>query len=147
MKGYKHNTNRKPPGRISLFPTPYPGESFYSVLCRYHIRSGNVNDWHTSNQLFGYNSKLRHQPFLHLFILKWQNIGESRNLGWTLKKCFIKTPLTTFIQSMQFPANLNAYRMSLRDIRQRKLFPVGCTPGSLIHPVFSGIVLNAPQNR
>ena len=58
MKGYKHNTNRKPPGLLPLFPVPYPGESFYSVLCRYHVRSGNVNDWHTSNQLFGYNSSL-----------------------------------------------------------------------------------------
>ena len=58
MKGYKHNTNRKPPGPLPLFPAPYPGESFYSVLCRYHVRSGNVNDWCTSKQLFGYNSSL-----------------------------------------------------------------------------------------
>ena len=58
MKGYKHNTNRTPPAPLLLFPAPYPGESFYSVLCRYHVRSGNVNDWCTSNQLFGYNSSL-----------------------------------------------------------------------------------------
>ena len=58
MKGYKHNTNRKPPGRLLLFPDPYPGESFYSVLCRYHVRSGNISDCCTSNQLFGYNSSL-----------------------------------------------------------------------------------------
>lgn len=58
MKSYKHNTNRKPPGRLPLFPDPYPGESFYSVLCRYHVRSGNISDCCTSNQLFGYNSSL-----------------------------------------------------------------------------------------
>ena len=58
MKCYKHNTNRRPPGRLALFPAPYPGESFYSTLCRYHVRSGNINSWHTSNQLFGYNSSL-----------------------------------------------------------------------------------------
>ena len=58
MKGFKHTSNRKPPGRLPLFPEPYPGESFYSILCRYHVRSGNINDWYTSNQLFGYNSSL-----------------------------------------------------------------------------------------
>ena len=58
MKGYKHNTNRKPPGKLLFFPDPYPGESFYSVLCRYHVRSGNISDCCTSNQLFGYNSSL-----------------------------------------------------------------------------------------
>lgn len=58
MKGYKHIQNRTPPGPLPLFPEPYPGEAFYSVLCRYHVRSGNAGDWHTSNQLFGYNSSL-----------------------------------------------------------------------------------------
>lgn len=74
MKGYKHNTNRKPPGPLPLFPVPYPGESFYSVLCRYHVRSGNVNDWHTSNQLFGYNSSLTSTlltPFHLEMVKRW----------------------------------------------------------------------------
>lgn len=73
MKGYKHNTNRTPPAPLTLFPTPYPGEAFYSVLCRYHVRSGNVNDWCTSNQLFGYNSSLTSTlltPF-HLELVKY----------------------------------------------------------------------------
>lgn len=26
---------------ISFFPMPYPDELWYSVICRYHIRSGN----------------------------------------------------------------------------------------------------------
>lgn len=79
MKGYKHNINRKPPGRLPLFPAPYPGESFYSILCRYHVRSGNVGDWHTSNQLFGYNSSLTSTlltPF-HLEMAKHWGIQES----------------------------------------------------------------------
>ena len=73
MKGYKHNTSRKPPGPLPLFPAPYPGESFYSVLCRYHVRSGNAIDWCTSNQLFGYNSSLTSTlltPF-HLEMVKY----------------------------------------------------------------------------
>jgi len=28
-------------GRLAFFPTPYPDEVLYSVLCRYHVRSGN----------------------------------------------------------------------------------------------------------
>lgn len=73
MKGYKHNISRKPPGRLPLFPEPYPGESFYSVLCRYHVRSGNVNGWHTIRQLFGYNSSMGSTlltPF-HLEMVKY----------------------------------------------------------------------------
>lgn len=38
---------------LSCFPTPYPGESLYSVLCRYHVRSCNKNDLYTIAQLFG----------------------------------------------------------------------------------------------
>ena len=55
---HKNHRNRRPPGMLPLFPSPYPGESFYSILCRYHVRSGNAGDWHTSSQLFGYNSSL-----------------------------------------------------------------------------------------
>ena len=43
----------KVPERLLLFPSPYPGESFYSILCRYHVRSGNRCDQHTIHQLFG----------------------------------------------------------------------------------------------
>lgn len=41
------------PDRLPFFPTPYPGESLYSVLCRYHVRSGNATNRKTILQLFG----------------------------------------------------------------------------------------------
>lgn len=41
------------PGQLPFFPTPYPGESLYSVLCRYHVRSGNATNRKTILQLFG----------------------------------------------------------------------------------------------
>ena len=41
------------PNRLPFFPTPYPGESLYSVLCRYHVRSGNATNRKTILQLFG----------------------------------------------------------------------------------------------
>lgn len=39
--------------RIAFFPTPYPDELWYSVLCRYHMRSGNLSYAMTVKQLFG----------------------------------------------------------------------------------------------
>lgn len=41
---------------ISFFPTPYPDELWYSVICRYHIHSGNSCAKHTLRQLYGDNS-------------------------------------------------------------------------------------------
>lgn len=38
---------------LQYFPTPYPDELWYSVLCRYHIRSGNPNSAVTFRELFG----------------------------------------------------------------------------------------------
>lgn len=38
---------------LPFFPTPYPGECFYSILCRYHVRSGNPTSMSTINTLFG----------------------------------------------------------------------------------------------
>lgn len=42
---------------LPFFPTPYPDELWYSVLCRYHIRSGNISDIYTMNELFGNEKK------------------------------------------------------------------------------------------
>lgn len=41
---------------IVQFPTPYPDELLYSVLARYHIRSGNIYWKHTLEDLFGRQS-------------------------------------------------------------------------------------------
>lgn len=38
---------------LHYFPTPYPDELWYSVLCRYHIRSGNRESATTFRELFG----------------------------------------------------------------------------------------------
>ena len=37
---------------ISFFPAPYPDEIFYSVLCRYHLRSGNDSGIQTNLELW-----------------------------------------------------------------------------------------------
>ena len=40
---------------IGFFPAPYPDELWYSVICRYHIHSGNSCAKHTLRQLYGDN--------------------------------------------------------------------------------------------
>lgn len=42
---------------VAFFPTPYPdGELLYSVLARYHVRSGNISPKATIEELFGSRS-------------------------------------------------------------------------------------------
>ena len=38
---------------LTYFPTPYPGEWWYSALCRYHVRSGHSKHATTINELYG----------------------------------------------------------------------------------------------
>lgn len=38
---------------LTYFPTPYRGEWWYSVLCRYHVRSGNQKYATTLHELYG----------------------------------------------------------------------------------------------
>lgn len=38
---------------LTHFPSPYPGEWWYSVLCRYHVRSGYAKQQTTVQELFG----------------------------------------------------------------------------------------------
>lgn len=37
---------------LNFFPTPYPGELWYSVLCRYHMRTGHMKSATTIQELF-----------------------------------------------------------------------------------------------
>lgn len=38
---------------LTFFPTPYPGEWWYSILCRYHVRSGRQKVATTLHELYG----------------------------------------------------------------------------------------------
>ena len=44
---------------LTYFPTPYPDEWWYSVLCRYHVRSGRKNTATTLRELYG------ERPLIH----------------------------------------------------------------------------------
>lgn len=38
--------------RLKFFPTPYPDECLYSILCRYFVRSGSTSNKRTVFELF-----------------------------------------------------------------------------------------------
>ena len=42
---------------VHFLPAFYPDELWYSVLCRYHVRSGNSSAKHSSIDLFGYHKQ------------------------------------------------------------------------------------------
>ena len=60
--------------RLPFFPTPYPDECFYSILCRYHVRSGAPTSAVTINRLFGKNyvvSSTLHTAFGAEYLKQW----------------------------------------------------------------------------
>lgn len=38
---------------LTYFPTPYPNELWYSILCRYYVRSGSAKQLTIANELYG----------------------------------------------------------------------------------------------
>lgn len=60
--------------QLPFFPTPYPDESFYSILCRYHVRSGAPTSASTIKRLFGKNyviSSTLHTAFRADYLEQW----------------------------------------------------------------------------
>lgn len=60
--------------RLPFFPTPYPDECFYSILCRYHVRSGAPTSASTIKRLFGKNyviSSTLHTAFRAEYLERW----------------------------------------------------------------------------
>ena len=60
--------------KLPFFPTPYPDECFYSILCRYHVRSGNPTSASTIKSLFGKNyviASTLHTAFRAEYLGQW----------------------------------------------------------------------------
>ncbi len=63
----------------SCFPTPYPGETLYSILCRCHVRTGNATDCATLHQLFDKKRSLHTtviSPFPMRYASEWPDFFE-----------------------------------------------------------------------
>ena len=60
--------------QLPFFPTPYPDECFYSILCRYHVRSGSPSSASTIKRLFGKNyvvASTLHTAFRAEYLGQW----------------------------------------------------------------------------
>lgn len=60
--------------QLPFFPTPYPDECFYSILCRYHVRSGAPTSASTLRRLFGKNyvvASTLHTAFRAEYLDRW----------------------------------------------------------------------------
>ena len=60
--------------QLPFFPTPYPDECFYSILCRYHVRSGAPTGLSTIGRLFGKNyvvASTLHTAFRAEYLEQW----------------------------------------------------------------------------
>ena len=60
--------------QLPFFPTPYPDECFYSILCRYHVRSGAPTSASTIKRLFGKNyviASTLHTAFRAEYLEQW----------------------------------------------------------------------------
>jgi hypothetical protein len=73
--------------QLLFFPTPYPDEILYSVLCRYHLRCGNPSQRQTNAELWG------------------QNYGKKLYLPDGIEKISHKIPADTGLTAEYFIAN------------------------------------------
>ncbi len=76
---------------LGFFPTPYPDEIFYSVLCRYHLRSGNPAFVSTAKEIWG--KKISANLYLP------QSLGTVSN----------RIPFTTGLSAKYFAENNTIY--------------------------------------
>lgn len=94
--------------RLTFFPRPYPGESFYSVLCRYHARSANVSFRYTMAQLFGYETSIQ-STLLSSFHLEYVSRWVPASSGIT--------PISMFADNTAYPI----YALEAREKERRML--------------------------
>lgn len=97
---------------LRFFPTPYPGESIYSILCRYHQRSGNRSHRQTRNELFEFPVSLLFTIVapLYFFSIKAWNLPESSISWYQLVQEHSVLPLLEFL----VPDEVDNYRNTLQ---------------------------------
>ena len=108
---------------LPFFPTPYPGESLYSVLCRYHVRSGNTSAHKSIRQLFGdyasLISTLLLPPMLNRFEY-WTATDSGFDAKDLLRKhtAFSLCKLQTFAEYQGVFAGTNSSEVFSRQLRR-----------------------------
>ena len=108
---------------LPFFPTPYPGESLYSILCRYYVRCGNISPHRTIRQLFNSYDSLISTLLLPTRLDRlqyWLNPGDDVSVENLLREhtAFSLCKLRTFSQYQ--------YYFHLTDSNAVQTFQVAC---------------------
>ena len=101
----------------ACFPTPYPGESLYSILCRYHVRSCNKNDIYTIAQLFGFRTSIRY-TVLSPALLAYETGWLKELSGITMESLMNEN--TAFRFSLPFAASFGPGKLSTENNTSEK---------------------------
>lgn len=108
---------------LDFFPTPYPEELWFSVLCRYHIRTGGLSNASTFLDLTD-------SSYVHGFGALYPN--------GTLKRVFDKLPKGLFsldgiiLHHTLFPYFVRMHRPEDKELLKRKIESGTSTPSSSI---------------
>ena len=126
---------------FSFFPTPYPDELFYSIITRYHIRSGNKNFQQTLFELLGYSPQQLcniELPNNLIFLVKHLPIASRHSVQslicdhtlYPFYKSFLTQPEAFFLKEMLAKkANkpiLKIAKISINEKRETRQFLKFC---------------------
>ncbi|MBQ1285260.1 MAG: TniQ family protein [Lachnospiraceae bacterium] len=129
----------------ACFPTPYPGESLYSILCRYHVRSCNKNDIYTIAQLFGFRTSIRY-TVLSPALLAYETGWLKELSGITMESLMNEN--TAFRFSLPFAASFGPGKLSTENNTSEKSCIFRRIHRKIsIRQNASGIVQNVQQSR
>ena len=99
---------------LGYFPTPYPDELLYSVVARYHIRSGNKSFLQTHQELFE-NTELQPDKIIlpnNLnFLVSQLPVGSKLTIESLIKK----NTLYPFFRTFLTPIEIYSFKNLLRE--------------------------------
>lgn len=102
---------------LSFFPTPYHDEILYSVLCRYHLRSGNPSAAATMKELWGTIAPVKSIYLPRAIDAITQKIPS--NIDFTSDKLILEHTMYPYVQ------------FSLSETRAKELYEMMCKQTAL----------------
>lgn len=127
MRTYNTNEQKHHLTVLPFFPAPYPGESFYSILCRYHARSGNLSSSYTILQLFGRKRELTSTliaPFHMEMLRHW--VPACSGITW--KKMLLQNTAYNVYALTAKPREIENILSVLSEKKPASSFPHGILP-------------------
>ncbi|MCG7377355.1 TnsD family transposase [Paenibacillus sp. ACRSA] len=116
---------------IGYFPAPYPDELLYSILARYHVRSGNTGTAATFLELFG-KEKATISIYFPCYINTLIKRIANESTTWNSANCIYDHTLYTYFTSfMSKERSENIYNLMLSDTGNKLNFTSGITASSI----------------